>query len=45
MAEGGGRRMAVLALQSSMSLAIWLHGLLLTWERTTFSIDSQHILQ
>ena len=42
MAEVGGRGMVVVlshvvALQSNMSLAIWLHGLLLTWERTTYS--------
>ena len=28
--------MVVVVLQSRMSLAIWLHGLLLTRERTTY---------
>ena len=42
MAEVGGRRVVavlprVIALQSNMSFAIWLHGLLLTWEKTTYS--------
>ena len=37
MAEAGGRRMVVVVLQSGMNLTIWLHGLLLTWERTTCS--------
>ena len=27
----------VVALQSYMSLAMWLHGILLTWERKTYS--------
>ena len=37
MAVVGDRRMVVVVLQSRMSLAIWLHGLLLTWERATYS--------
>ena len=28
----------VVALQSNKSLAIWLHGLLLIWENTTYSL-------
>ena len=48
MAEMGSKRMVVIlshvvALQSNMSLAIWLHGLLLTWERTTYSRSSHSI--
>ena len=43
MAEVGHRRMVVVvlshvvALQSNLILGIWLHGLLLTWERTAYS--------
>ena len=37
MEEVVGRRMVVVVLQSRISLAIWLHGILLTWERTTYS--------
>ena len=42
IAEVGGRRVVavlppVIALQSNMSFAVWLHGLLLTWEKTTYS--------
>ena len=29
--------MVVVVLLSNMSLAIWLHGLLLTWEKATYS--------
>ena len=36
MAEVGGRRMVAVVLQSSVSLAVWLHGLPLTLERTTY---------
>ena len=41
MAEVGGKRMVVILphvvdLQSNMSLAIWFHGFLLTWERKTY---------
>ena len=37
MADVGGRKMVVVVLQSSVSLAIWLQGVLLTWERTAHS--------
>ena len=42
MAEVGGRRVVAvlpreIALQFNMSFAIWFHGLLLTWEKTTYS--------
>ena len=41
MAEVGGKRMVVklphvVDLQSNMSLPIWFHGFLLTWERKTY---------
>ena len=36
MAEVGGRRMVAVVLQSSVSLAVGLHGLPLTLERATY---------